>query len=557
METKIQEILQEPVMPKVLKVAAYARVSTSEEDQQHSYQSQVTEYTERIKANPNWSFAGLYGDEGISGTSLKRRVQFNKMIQEARNGNIDLIITKSISRFGRNTIDVLKIVQEMRERKVEIYFEKEQIYASDTKVDVLLTMLSSFSQEESRSISENVKWGIRKRMKRGEYASNISNILGYSRSKDGTVEIDEENANTVRIIFNLFLAGYSYRDIIDYLKERNIKTASGKEKWSVSTISMMLSNEKYCGDLLFQKTMIVNFLSHKSVKNNGELPKYLIKDHHEPIISRDKFNLVQLMMKNIKGDKRMGNRHYPLSGLLVCADCRRSMLMVTCHPGKQYSWKVFSCKAKRNTSESTTCTCHNKPIKAVEFEKEITNILVKYINLQGYSVSGLLETINQAKADSEDTVLKIESLKAKILHLQEEVKRIVRLKISTNDSFNSSLYEEQFNKTKMELTEKQKQLEDCETKCLENMQRSIDSTAIESFLNSDDKILSDKVIDSYVRKIVRISEQEFVVVLGKGFLTNEQAIDNLPRIQSKKPLFITKCENNGLNLIIKAIELEG
>lgn len=212
------------------KVAAYARVSTDSDDQIHSFKSQIDEYTKKITSNPNWEFVGMYSDEGITGTSLKCRDGFNAMVKEAKAGGIDLILVKSVSRFGRNTVDLLSTIRELRNIGVEIIFEKEGISSLDTKTDMILTFYSSIAQEESKNISDNVKWAIKKKMKEGNWSISTAKFLGYTKDENGNLVIDEEQAEVVRAIFNLYLANKSIKEIIDFLEGCHYLTGSGKEK---------------------------------------------------------------------------------------------------------------------------------------------------------------------------------------------------------------------------------------------------------------------------------------------------------------------------------------
>ncbi|MCM1167974.1 MAG: recombinase family protein, partial [Ruminococcus sp.] len=287
------------------RVAAYARVSTDSEEQLSSYEAQVGFYTRHIQGNPDWEFVRVYTDEGISGTNIKKREGFNRMIRDALNGKIDLILTKSISRFARNTVDTLTTIRKLKEKGIEVYFEKENIYTLDAKGEVMITIMSSLAQEESRSISENVTWGIRKSMEDGKVSLGYKHFLGYEKGADGLPQIVEEEAETVRKIYRLFLDGRTVRSIAEQLTDEGIPTPSGKKNWSVSTIMSILQNEKYKGDALLQKTYTVDFLSKKVKKNKGEIPQYYIQNSHPAIIDPDTFELVQNEIKR----RRPGRRH--------------------------------------------------------------------------------------------------------------------------------------------------------------------------------------------------------------------------------------------------------
>lgn len=245
------------------RVAAYARVSTDHEEQQSSYEAQVDYYTNYIKGRDDWEFVSVYADEGITGCNTKKREGFNTMVEDALAGRIDLIITKSVSRFARNTVDSLTTIRKLKENKVECYFEKENIWTFDGKGELLLTIMSSLAQEESRSISENYTWGQRKRFADGKVTVPFKRFLGYDRGKDGNLVINEAEAVIVRRIYGMFLQGRSPYAIAKALTGESIPTPGGKENWSGSTVRSILTNEKYKGDALLQKVYTVDFLSKK------------------------------------------------------------------------------------------------------------------------------------------------------------------------------------------------------------------------------------------------------------------------------------------------------
>ncbi|MFK4475701.1 DNA invertase Pin-like site-specific DNA recombinase, partial [Paenibacillus sp. RC73] len=264
------------------KVAAYCRVSTDSEEQKESYTNQVNHYTQYIQNNLEWEMADIYADEGITGTSTKNRTQFHRMIQDARNGKLDLILVKSISRFARNTLDLLKYVRELKSLGVAVFFERENINTLDTTGEVLLTILSSLAQDESRNISENSRWGILRGFQNGKVFCNTNRFLGYDKDEHGELVINEPEAEIVRRIYEEYLDGKSYQAIARGLMRDHIKTVTGGDTWWDSSITLILTNEKYYGALLQQKTVTVDFLTHKRVRNKGQEQQYLIEDNHEP-----------------------------------------------------------------------------------------------------------------------------------------------------------------------------------------------------------------------------------------------------------------------------------
>ena len=264
------------------KVAAYCRVSTDQEEQLSSYENQVRYYTEIITRNPDYELVDIYADEGISGTNTKKRDDFNRMIADCRTGKIDLIITKSISRFARNTLDCLNYVRELKELGVGIRFEKENIDTLDGKGEVLLTILSSLAQDESRSISENVTWGIRKRYEHGEHKMSTKRFLGYDVDEDGKLVVNRSQAKIVVRLYEEFLSGKTVDYIARIFKREKVKSWDGKCNWQASTLDSMLRNEKYMGDAILQKSYTADFLSKKRVMNDGSIQMYHIEEDHEP-----------------------------------------------------------------------------------------------------------------------------------------------------------------------------------------------------------------------------------------------------------------------------------
>lgn len=329
-----------PVPRRQLRVAAYCRVSTNDEEQLTSYEAQKTYYTDKIMTNPEWSLAGIFADEGISGLSTKKRLQFLKMIRMCQKQKIDLILTKSVSRFARNTVDCLDYVRMLKELHIGILFEKENINTLTSDSEILLTMLGGFAQAESESISHNVKWGLRQAMKEGKVSFQFERMYGYERGENNTPHIVPEQAEVVRRIFQSYLDGKSAAAICQMLKDDNVLTSEGKEKWSISAIQYILKNEKYCGDVLMQKTFVQDCLSKKSAPNHGQLPKYLLKDHHEAIISHEIFDLTQTEIARRsslrKSTGKTGelqpskyNGKYALTGRVFCRECGSDYRRVT------------------------------------------------------------------------------------------------------------------------------------------------------------------------------------------------------------------------------------
>ena len=329
------------------RVAGYARVSTDLEEQQTSYEAQVDYYTRHIQSNSDWEFVEVYTDEGISATTTKKRDGFNRMIQDALDGKVDLILTKSVSRFARNTVDTLTTVRKLKEKGVEVYFEKENIYTLDSKGELLITIMSSLAQEESRSISDNVSWGIRKRFADGKVILPYGQFLGYEKGEDGLPKIVEAEAEVVRLIYRMFLEGKTYSLIADILTEHGVPTPSGKRKqWCTSTIMSILSNEKYKGDALLQKQFTVDFLTKKKKVNEGEIPQYYVERSHEAVVSPETFDLVQSEIARRKVHGRRMRGASPFSSRIVCRTCGSFYGSKVWHSTDKYRRVVWQCNGK-------------------------------------------------------------------------------------------------------------------------------------------------------------------------------------------------------------------
>lgn len=337
--------------PTKRRVAAYARVSTDSEEQQTSYDAQVSYYTDYIKSRADWEFVNVYTDEGISATNTKHRDGFNAMIADALAGKIDLIVTKSVSRFARNTVDSLTTVRKLKEKGVEVYFEKEQIYTLDSKGELLITLMSSLAQEESRSISENVTWGQRKRMADGKVSIPYGRFLGYRKGDDGLPEVVPEEAEVVRLIYRSFMEGLTSGKIAQMLMEKNITAPGGKEKWHSSTIESILTNEKYKGSALLQKKFTVDFLTKRVKINEGEVPQYFVEHSHPPIIASEEFELVQAEISRRKAIGRVYSSSNIFSAKIVCACCGGFFGSKVWHSTSKYRRVIWQCNHKFQNGE--------------------------------------------------------------------------------------------------------------------------------------------------------------------------------------------------------------
>ena len=325
-----------------------------------------------IQKRDDWEFVNVYTDEGISATNTRHRDGFNAMIADALAGRIDLIVTKSVSRFARNTVDSLTTVRKLKEKGVEIYFEKENIYTLDSKGELFITIMSSLAQEESRSISENVTWGQRKRMADGKVTMPYGRFLGYRKGEDGLPEIVPEEAEVVKLIYKSFMEGLSYYKIAKMLMEREIPAPAGGEKWHRRTVESILTNEKYKGSALLQKKFTMDFLTKKQKVNEGEVPQYFIEDSHPPIIEPQEFELVQAEIERRKGLGKEYSGSSIFSAKIVCSCCGGFFGSKVWHSTSKYRRVIWQCNHKFQNGEK----CKTPHL----YEDEIKKRFIKVCN---------------------------------------------------------------------------------------------------------------------------------------------------------------------------------
>ena len=297
-----------------LKVAAYVRVSTENDEQTSSYELQVNDFTDRIKANPNWEFVGIYSDEGISGTNLAHRKGMLQMIEDARAGKIDHILAKSIARFARNVVDCLSVIEELKKIGVGVHFDENNLYTLDTTGALVLTILATVAEEESRSKSFIMDWSIERRFSKGIFLT--PKLLGYDLNEDGELVVNPDEAETVKVIYDLYINGWSATEIADLLTEYGRRTKLGNEVWNPTSIDGVIENERHCGDIRARKTYTPDFKTHKSVKNRQNRRQYIQRDHHEAIVSRDVYNAANLL----KSSRQYSAKSRPLPVLSVIDD---------------------------------------------------------------------------------------------------------------------------------------------------------------------------------------------------------------------------------------------
>lgn len=436
---------QQNAKPK-LRVAAYCRVSTDSAEQATSYDAQVEHYTEFIQKNPEWEFAGIYADDGISGTNTKKREDFNRMIDDCEAGNIDMIITKSISRFARNTLDCLKYIRQLKDKNIPVFFEKESINTMDAKGEVLITIMASLAQQESQSLSQNVKLGLQFRYQNGQVQVNHNHFLGYTKDADGNLIIDPEQAEVVKRIYREYLEGYSMDRIAKGLESDGILTGAGKTKWWTSTINKILRNEKYIGDALLQKTYTTDFLNKTRVKNNGIVPQYYVEGNHEAIIPKDIFLRVQeelvrrrVVNTSANGKKRSYSCNHCFAQIVICGECGEMF--------RRIHWNNRGCKSIVwrciSRLEPTGQECHARTVN----ETILENVVVQAINtLLGdtstyqaqlqQNIAKVIRGAQQKTADGIDE--KLQELQKELLKKPITKRPTTRLPMRSSSSGNSA-----------------------------------------------------------------------------------------------------------------------
>lgn len=365
MQKSIRTIQAEPTLPKRLRVAAYARVSCDKDTMLHSLAEQVSKYSRMIQSNTAWEYAGVYADEGITGTK-EDRPEFQRLLADCRAGKIDMIITKSISRFARNTVTLLKTVRELKLLGIDVFFEENKIHSLQAEGEVLLTILSSYAQAESFSASENTKWRIRKGFERGE-VMNWRFMYGYNITKD-SVEIDEAEAAVIREVFGRARDGESFRSICRDLNDRGIRGLLGG-KWSTAYLYQVLSNEKYAGNALLQKTFVNNHIDKKVVRNNGELPRVFVEGSHPPIIDQATFDAVQVIIARNKAERAGKKRpeQCEFTGHIICPKCNKAYRHVTSNGSTGWNCSTYMAEGKAK--------CHGKKIPDTTLRSLIAELL--------------------------------------------------------------------------------------------------------------------------------------------------------------------------------------
>ncbi|PKR84085.1 recombinase family protein [Heyndrickxia camelliae] len=439
------------------RVAAYCRVSTDSEDQLNSYKSQKAYYTDLIKKNKEWVFVDIYADEAITGTQVTKREEFQRMINDCMNGDIDMVITKSISRFARNTLDTLKYVRMLKEKNIAVYFEDEKINTLTMDGELLLVVLSSVAQQEVENISANVKKGLKMKMKRGELVG-FQGCLGYDYNKeDKTITVNEKEAEIVRYIFNRYIEGAGGSVVGQELENLGYVTKYGSSTWAPSTILGIIKNEKYKGDLLLGKTFTVDPISKRRLDNMGEEDQFYIREHHEPIISEEVFEKAQeILNRRNKNRGKIGDgkrekysRKYSFSCMLECGFCGSTLSRRNWHSGSEYNKVIWQCVAATKKGKKFCPDSKGIPEQAIEEAflesyrllcDDNKDILDEFLQRMDDTLSS--STVNKQLSKLDKEIESIERKKSKLVDMRLE------------DTIDKVSYEAKYSS----FTEKQEQL---------------------------------------------------------------------------------------------------
>ncbi|NYB73167.1 recombinase family protein [Sedimentibacter hydroxybenzoicus DSM 7310] len=446
---------QKDIRKKALRVAPYCRVSTNSEEQLDSYQAQIEYYTEKIAAQPEWTMVDMFADEGKTATSTKKRKDFLRMIKACEKGKVDLVITKSVSRFCRNTLDGLDYVRKLKRMGVGVFFEKENVNTLYMDNEMILTFMMSQAQAESESMSGNIRWGHRKNFKDGKVYYHYAGFLGYRKGEDDLPEVDQEEAEIVRRIFSRYLVGHSVAKIIADLEADGIETVRGHKKWNDGVIRGMLKNEKYIGDALLQKTYIADLFTRQSKKNNGELPQYYVHDCHPAIIDKLTFQRVQEEMARRSSLRKVSataktelakySGKYVLTELLSCGDCGSPYRRVTwTRPeGKKIVWRCI------NRLENGKKFCKDAPtLEESRIHAAVVSAMNEMFSLK--TMKALLQDSILSALSEKGGETSIAAIDGRLSELRNQQYELLQLAASVG--VNSTQYDEELNKISMEFS---------------------------------------------------------------------------------------------------------
>ncbi len=504
------------------KVAAYCRVSTEQENQQNSYSTQISYYTDYITRNPDWQLVGIYADEGISGTRTKNRTQFNRMIRAARRKKIDLILCKSISRFARNTVDCLDYVRELKSLGVTVIFEKENINTSSMSSEFAISLYASFAQAESESISKNVKWGIEKSYREGNVHYCFHQMLGYRLDENGTPYIVEDEAKIVRFIFQEYAKGKRSVEIAEELMKMGAKRRNGSTEWTRNHVYQILKNEKYVGDAILQKSYTVDCITHERKKNTGQKPKYLIQDCHEAIIDRKTYDTVRLELEKRKRDAKKGTKEkgryvtkYCMSRLLICPYCggfyKRTTWIL-----KGEKVGVWRCKNRMEGKKCPKSPSYHEDILQQAVLNAVNGAIEKMDNVDGC----IEESSKIVSAEIGDIEKRIKKINEKLAEIEQERESILA-------NVSGSMFEQMseglkdLNKQESEyahqLEDLIRQQDDCRRNVLREESARELLKGLKPLTDFDDSLLG-----RILAKIEAVSKEKIVVTFCGGYTVTQE-----------------------------------
>lgn len=490
-----------------IRVAAYCRVSTDDDEQLGSFESQKLYYEQKLASNKDWVNAGLFADEAVTGTKTDKRSGFQDMIAHCHNGEIDMILTKSISRFARNTVDTLNYVRMLRDRNIAIFFEKENINTLDMNGELLLTIMSSLAQQEVESLSQNVKMGLQMKMKRGELIG-FNGCYGYDyHTEDKSITVNEEEAEIVRMIYDMYLEGYGTTTIAKRLMELGIKNKKGEVSWHTHGVMGMIKNEKYKGDILLGKTFTTDPISKRRLANMGEENQYYLRDHHEPIVSReiwDKAEEIRMKRSRNKVVETTGNRErytrqYSFSSMCECAYCGHKLTRRTRHSRSDYEKPVWQCM---NATKNGIANCPN--CKAVD-EAFLEGAFLDAFGLLAGNFDDVLDVVLSyvtESADSDENMRKKQQIDKDISSLESKKSRMTDMLI--DGTISKEVYEEKmvdFTRKLHKLSERKALLEDsiCTQKDINRRMSELrDTLEKEQVLDEFDRVVFESIIDRVI-----------------------------------------------------------
>ena len=526
------------------RVAAYCRVSSEKDQQLNSFDNQVDEWTKRLQSDPSVIFVGIYADEGISGTSDERRKEFQRMIADAKAGKIDKIVTKSISRFARNVADSINIARDLKEIGVEIYFDNEHISTLDPSSEVMFTLNAVMAQEESRHISENVKWTFSKNFREG-IPMIPGNLLGYRRDPNNpkNLIIIPEEAEIVKLVFELYTNNVGPGDIARLLEQKGYKTSRGKTKWYYSTIEGIITNEKYCGDLLLQKSVTTDFLKHKRVKNDGLAHQYFIQDNHEPIVDRETWDKAQVILaknsmkfRGTNKDCRKYTSRYPFSGLLICNECGDTYKRRQWTQGYKTPRIVFQCNHYISGYKSTRCK--NKPISEDIVAKTVCEVINK-IYLQDNSTFSKMFEIIKKHIHLIDVDAERDELKKQQRIIDSEIDDIIQKKSRATSDVEQDMLDRKYRERIADYNDIEQKILDLDDKEKESDFAKLRMEEIREILKNKEfapEMLSKEIIEAFIQNIIVINRNDIVIVLATAKASYHDIRDKRAELIAQEPI---------------------